>query len=113
MQHIELTRQKITKSDVVIFSFKPIFQTLQKQTIMNTVALNNNIRRNFKVTVATEVSPRYNSRMIMDSKSNPVCIMVDGRDNTSRGFERLSHNCRFFVGKKQVSYAKFMNKISK
>lgn len=80
---------------------------------MNTVALNNNTRRNFKVNVATEVSPRYNSHMIMDSKGNPACIMVDGRDNTSRGFERLSHCCKFLVGKKQVSYAKFMNKISK
>lgn len=53
----------------------------------------------------------YSHRVIANPKTKQLLFQeLIGIDTTNMGFQRLSYNCKFFTGKKPISYKKFMEK---
>lgn len=53
----------------------------------------------------------YSHRVIANPKTKkPLFQELIGIDESNAGFQRLSYNCKFFAGKKPISYKKFMEK---
>ena len=53
----------------------------------------------------------YSHRVIANPKTKQLLFQeLIGIDITNMGFQRLSYNCKFFAGKKPLSYKKFMEK---
>ena len=53
----------------------------------------------------------YSHRVIADPKTKKSLFQeLIGIDKSNAGFQQLSYNCKFFAGKKPISYKKFMEK---
>lgn len=53
----------------------------------------------------------YSHKVIANPKTKqPLFQELIGIDETNTRFQRLSYNCKFFAGKKPISYKKFMGK---
>ena len=53
----------------------------------------------------------YSHGVIANPKTKkPLFQELIGIDESNMGFQRLSYNCKFFAGKKPISYKKFMEK---
>lgn len=53
----------------------------------------------------------YSHRVIANPKTKkPLFQELIGIDKSNMGFQQLSYNCKFFAGKKPISYKKCMEK---
>ena len=57
---------------------------------------------------------KYHKRIISHPKTQkPLFQEVLGIDFANKGFESLSYNCKFYAGKKEISYKKFVTKTTR